>query len=51
VSKSEKLSSDLAAEAQFDEMTQQPANELVEVETAKLEQVAGGPDGTVLGLA
>jgi hypothetical protein len=33
-----------------DEMTQQPADELLEIEPAKLEQVAGGGDGTALGV-
>ena len=32
-----------------DEMTQQPADELMEVEAAKLEHVAGGPDGWAIG--
>lgn len=35
--------------AYLEEMTQQPAAEVREVETAELEQVAGGGDGTVLG--
>ena len=32
-----------------DEMTQQSTDELLEVETAQLEQVAGGGDGTAIG--
>ena len=38
-------------DAQYpDEMTQPPADELLEIEPAKLEQVAGGGDGTALGV-
>jgi hypothetical protein len=35
--------------ADFDEMTQQPADELMEVEAGKLKEVAGGSDGTAVG--
>jgi hypothetical protein len=45
----EQINDDSADVARLDEMTQQPADELLEIQPAKLEQVVGGGDGTVIG--
>jgi hypothetical protein len=44
-----KINNELADAAHFDEVRQQLADGLMEVEVAKLGQVATGGDGTVLG--
>jgi hypothetical protein len=46
----ERINDDLPDTQHPDEMTQQPTDELLEIEPAKLEQVAGGGDGTALGV-
>lgn len=46
---SEKTDDKLIDVASLEEIAQQPTGELLEVETAELEQVAGGGNGTVLG--
>lgn len=45
----ERIDNELTDVAHLEQMTQEPADELREVETAELEQVAGGGNGTAIG--
>ena len=46
----EQINNDPADVAALDEMGRQPADELTEIESAELEQVCGGGDGTASGV-
>lgn len=45
------INNDRADLTTLDEMCQQAAGELLEIESTELEQVSGGGDGTAMGVA